>query len=74
MVVECTLTVLGVSKVDVGFGEDAKAAFSDAFKRVGVKFGIARYLYDLPKVWVDYDAQRKILVETPTLPAWAMPK
>ena len=73
-VVECSLTLLGVTKVDVGFGEDAKSAYSDAFKRAGVKFGIARYLYDLPKVWVDYDAQRKQLVEEPALPAWAMPK
>ncbi len=72
--VECRLTVLGVSKTDVGMGEDAKSAYSDAFKRAGVKFGIARYLYDLPKVWVDYDAQRKQLVEEPALPAWAMPK
>jgi len=72
--VECRLTVLDISKTDVGVGEDAKAAFSDSFKRAAVKFGVGRYLYDLPKVWVDYDAQRKQLVEEPTLPDWAMPK
>ena len=48
----CRLTVLGVSKEDVGEGEDLKAAFSDAFKRVAVKFGVGRYLYELPKRWV----------------------
>jgi len=48
----CRLTVLGVTKEDVGEGEDLKSAFSDAFKRVAVKFGAGRYLYELPKKWV----------------------
>jgi hypothetical protein len=29
-----------------------KGAFSDAFKRAGVRWGIARYLYDLDSPWV----------------------
>ena len=33
--------------------EALKGAFSDSLKRVGVKFGIGRYLYDLPEYWVD---------------------
>lgn len=73
VVVECRLTILGVTKCDVGIGEDAKSAYSDAFKRAAVKFGIARYLYSLPKTWVAYDDSRKQLLETPTLPAWALP-
>jgi hypothetical protein len=48
----CRLTVLGITKEDVGEGEDLKSAFSDAFKRVAVKFGVGRYLYELPKKWV----------------------
>ncbi len=32
--------------------EGAKGAFSDAFKRAAVRWGIGRYLYDLPAVWV----------------------
>jgi hypothetical protein len=83
--VVCRLTVViegsCVSKEDVGSPSDQpdardklKAAFSDALKRASVKFGIARYLYSLPKQWVDYDAKRKQLVQAPTLPAWALPK
>lgn len=57
MSVECSLTVLGVTKVDVGYGEILlsnsnkpygqfeKEAYSIAFKRAAVKFGIARDLY-----------------------------
>ncbi|PID87047.1 MAG: hypothetical protein CSB13_01385 [Chloroflexi bacterium] len=75
--VECTLTVCGVSKTDVGTAGDsaeaAKAAYSDALKRAAVKFGIGRYLYSLPKKWVDYDAERKQLAQIPPLPKWAIP-
>ncbi|GAB5601959.1 Rad52/Rad22 family DNA repair protein [Thermus sp. FJN-A] len=56
--VRCRLTVLGVSKEDVGEGDSLKAAFSDALKRAAVKFGVGRYLYRLEKQWVDYDAER----------------
>ncbi len=71
--VECRLTVLGVTKVDVGSGEDAKSAYSDAFKRAAVKFGIGRYLYSLPKMWVDYDPKTRQIVKPPQLPDWALP-
>ena len=69
-----------VTKVDVGSpseqpdgGDRLKAAFSDALKRAAVKFGIGRYLYRLPSQWVDYDPQRRQMVRTPTLPAFALP-
>ncbi len=69
-----------ITKVDVGGeseqkdgGDRRKAAFSDALKRAAVKFGIGRYLYSLPAVWVDYDPQRKQLKAAPTLPPWALP-
>jgi hypothetical protein len=39
----------GAGDTDV---EAEKGALSDAFKRAGVKWGIARYLYSLPQVWV----------------------
>ncbi len=71
--VKCRLTVLGIAKEDVGSGRDAKAAFSDAFKRVAVKFGIGRYLYFLPKAYVPYDEKRRRLKEVPQLPDWALP-
>lgn len=50
--VRCRLTVLGVTKEDVGEGDSLKAAFSDALKRAAVKFGVGRYLYELEKIWV----------------------
>jgi hypothetical protein len=52
---ECSLTVLGVTRRDVGKddneNEQEKSAYSDAFKRAAVKFGVGRFLYDLPKMW-----------------------
>jgi hypothetical protein len=70
-----------VTKVDVGGesdqsngGDKRKAAFSDSLKRAAVKFGVARYLYDLPGVWCDYDPKKKQLAKTPALPAWASPR
>jgi len=38
--------------------EALKGAFSDSLKRAGVKFGIGRYLYDLPEYWVDILAEK----------------
>lgn len=35
--------------------EAEKGAISDAFKRAAVLWGIGRYLYELPNVWVDLD-------------------
>ena len=54
-VVECTLTVCGASRADVGYSnapdsenemEPAKAAYSDALKRAAVGFGVGRWLYE----------------------------
>jgi hypothetical protein len=69
-----------IVKCDVGSpsaqpdeGDRMKAAFSDALKRAAVKFGIGRYLYRLPKQWVDFDPQKKQIKSPPQLPAWALP-
>jgi len=45
---------------------------AQAFKRACVCFGLGRYLYDVPQVWVDLDEfkRRRWL---PDLPAWALP-
>jgi len=57
-VVECTLTVCGACRADVGYSnapdsedetEPAKAAWSDALKRAAVQWGIGRWLYEEPK-------------------------
>lgn len=81
--VECRLTINGVTKSDVGThstrndGKDfemvVKGAYSDALKRAAVKFGIGRYLYDLPTQWVAYDAKRRQLAEKPRLPQQQRP-
>jgi len=50
-VVECTLTVHGVGRSDVGYPngpkdvEPWKCAYTDAIKRAAVQWGIGRYLY-----------------------------
>lgn len=41
--------------------EAEKGAFSDAFKRAGVLWGIAQYLYDIPNTWVKLDQYKKIV-------------
>lgn len=62
--VECTLTVCGVSKSDVGepneggFADLMKGAYSDALKRAAVKFGIGRYLYDMEMEWLPFDGYK----------------
>lgn len=52
--------------------EAEKGKASDAFKRAAVLWGIGRYLYDLPDVWVEIDQYRKIK-KPPVLPKWALP-
>ncbi len=59
--VECTLTIGGISKSDVGYPnrsddeEPLKAAYSDATKRAAVQWGIGRWLYALPTRWSELD-------------------
>ena len=75
-----TLTVLGVSRTDFGEGDPSsdagnsyKAACSDALKRCAVQFGIGRYLYDLPRQWVEWDEAKRQPRQAPVLPDWARP-
>ena len=72
------LTVLGVTREDIGEAQPGelgtlKAASSDALKRCAVHFGIGRYLYDLPRQWVDWNDARREAVSPPQLPDWARP-
>lgn len=72
------LTILGVSREDIGEGNEGelgtlKAAASDALKRCAVQFGIGRYLYDLPKLWADWDDEKRAPIHDPELPQWARP-
>lgn len=43
----------GAGATDV---EAEKGMMSDAFKRAAVRFGIGRYLYDIPATWVEIEA------------------
>ncbi len=63
-VVLCHLTICGVPRADIGeaSGGDentATSALAQAFKRACVKFGLGAYLYRMPRVWVEYDEQRR---------------
>ena len=58
--VKCTLTIHGekrdIHKEDVGSEsatESVKGAYSDAFKRAGVKLGIGRGLYSMPTIMIN---------------------
>lgn len=78
----CELTVQGATRSSTGeFEGDKKNAIAEgtvaeaqAFKRACVKFGLGRYLYDIPVQWVDYDSEKGRLLETPTLPARFTPQ
>jgi hypothetical protein len=75
----CCVAGHWLSKMDVGGpseqedeGDRRKAAASDAIKRAAVQWGVARYLYRIPRTWVDSDPKTKQLTP-PVLPAWARP-
>ena len=53
--------------------EAVKGGLSDAMKRAAYQWGIGRYLYKLPSVWVGLKGG-KYLAETPQLPTWALPE
>lgn len=63
LAIECTISVLlngqWISRSDAAeltHIEAIKGGYSDALKRAAVHFGIGRFLYQLPKQWVDvYD-------------------
>lgn len=52
--------------------ESIKGGASSALKRAAAVWGIGRYLYYLPRVWVDID-DKKRLKSIPELPDWAKP-
>jgi hypothetical protein len=52
--------------------EAIKGGLSDAMKRCAYQWGIGRYLYEVPSVWVRLDASGRKMAETPRLPEWAV--
>lgn len=63
----------GAGETDI---EGEKGRYSDAFKRAAVMWGVGRYLYYLPSVWVALKAQGRshVIAQQPQLPPWALPK
>ena len=73
--IRCSLTVLGITKQDVGttsMADQLKGAHSDALKRAAVKFGVGLYIYDLKNLEGGI-AQKGRVVQAPKLPEWAIP-
>jgi len=75
----CKVTIYGLG-THAGTGEEwatdenaLTRAEAQAFKRACSCFGLGRYFYNLPRVWVDLDEQKRPL-ELPKLPDWAVPQ
>lgn len=49
------ITLKGITRENVGEGDEPKGALSDALKRAAMLFGVGRYLYDSETVWVPYN-------------------
>ena len=81
VLVVATVSIEGIGQ-NSGTGEsDAvdenaiTSAEAQAFKRAAARFGLGRYLYDLPKnQWVPYDDTSRRITDPPELPDWAIPK
>ena len=74
-----TVTIIGLGSHS-GTGEEwadddngMTSVDAQAFKRACSCFGLGRYFYDIPAVWVDLDQNRRPL-RTPALTAWALPE
>jgi len=64
----CRLTILGVTREDVGEcnaadENAATSAVAQSFKRACSAFGLGRYLYSLPQIWAAFDAQKRQIVD-----------
>lgn len=46
---------LEITKENIGTGEDHKNACTDSLKRAAMEFGIGRYLWECPQVWINLD-------------------
>lgn len=70
--VECSLSILGTTKSDVGYPngvgaeEPLKAAYSDATKRAAVQWGIGRWLYEEDAQWKSLDQEGRACVDIPS--------
>jgi len=79
VLVTCTVTIIGLGSHS-GTGEEwadddngMTSADAQAFKRACSCFGLGRYFYDIPAIWVDLDQHRQP-ARTPVLSGWALPE
>ena len=79
VLVTCTVTIIGLWSHS-GTGEEwadddngMTSADAQAFKRACSCFGLGRYFYDFPAIWVDLDQNRQP-ARAPMLSAWALPE
>ena len=71
--ISCRLTVLGIDKEAVSArSEDISENRAESLRAAATKFGVGRSLERVTPVWVDWDAQLQLPLETPVLPAWAI--
>ena len=56
--------------------EPIKGGASDSFKRAAAKWGVGRYLYYMPNIWVEIKPVGKsyAIKEKPSIPKWAYPQ
>ncbi len=67
----CHLTINGITRSSTGEPDSdserseiaGTTAEAQAFKRACAMFGLGRYLYNLPTVWVEYDAEQQRFTE-----------
>jgi hypothetical protein len=67
----CELTIGSVTRCSTGEmdnqdeknGMGGTVAEAQAFKRAAAMFGLGRYLYELPSVWIEFDSTRKRISE-----------
>jgi hypothetical protein len=65
----CHLTINGITRSSTGEADSdserseiaGTSAEAQAFKRACAMFGLGRYLYSLPSLWVEYDAPQSAL-------------
>ena len=79
VLVTCSVTIIGLWSHS-GTGEEwadddngMTSADAQAFKRACSCFGLGRYFYDFPAIWVDLDQNRQP-ARAPMLSAWALPE
>ena len=59
----CHLTIHGVTRSSTGEQEGSDSPEAIAFRRACAMFGLGRYLYNLPSLWVEYDPQSRSFTE-----------